>query len=141
MCLTSNGFRRFQRACATWRHGMRRSCRPKTCPRGSRRPSPNAGQSSPGNNTGRPQPSLTVWPPGSRATQTVVDSERLRPLPTAPGPFASVYFEDSHDTQDAEAQLELRWRGLREQLEELGAEESVTAKMEHAVLDVRPPVG
>jgi peptide chain release factor subunit 1 len=70
-----------------------------------------------------------------------MDSERLRPLLTAPGPFASVYFEDSHDTQDADAQLELRWRGLREQLEELGADESVTADMERAVLGVRPPVG
>jgi hypothetical protein len=70
-----------------------------------------------------------------------MDSERLRPLLTARGPFASVYFEDSHDTPDAEAQLELRWRALREQLEELGADESVTADMERAVLDARPPVG
>jgi hypothetical protein len=70
-----------------------------------------------------------------------MDSERLRPLLTAPGPFASVYFEDSHATQDADTQLELRWRGLREQLEELGADESVTADMERAVLDVRPPIG
>jgi peptide chain release factor subunit 1 len=70
-----------------------------------------------------------------------MDSERLRPLLTAPGPFASVYFEDSHDTQDADAQLELRWRGLREQLEELGADESVTADMERAVLSMRPPIG
>ncbi len=60
---------------------------------------------------------------------------------TARGPFASVYFEDSHDTPDAEAQLALRWRALREQLEELGADESVTADMERAVLDARPPVG
>lgn len=70
-----------------------------------------------------------------------MDSERLRPLLTAPGPFASVYFEDSHDTEDAEAQLELRWRGLREQLEELGTDESVIADMERAVLEARPPVG
>jgi hypothetical protein len=52
-----------------------------------------------------------------------------------------VYFEDSHDTEDANAQLELRWRGLREQLEELGAEESMTVDMERAVLDARPPIG
>ncbi len=70
-----------------------------------------------------------------------MDSARLRPLLTAPGPFASVYFEDSHNTQDADTQLELRWRGLREQLEELGTDESVTADMERAVLDVRPPIG
>ncbi len=70
-----------------------------------------------------------------------MDSERLRPLLTARGPFASVYFEDSHDSPDADAQLELRWRGLREQLEELGADESVTADMERVVLGARPPVG
>jgi peptide chain release factor subunit 1 len=70
-----------------------------------------------------------------------MDSERLRPLLTATGPFASVYFEDSHDSPDAAAQLELRWRGLREQLEELGAEESVTADMERAVMSARPPIG
>jgi peptide chain release factor subunit 1 len=70
-----------------------------------------------------------------------MDSERLRPLLTARGPFASVYFEDSHDTPDAEAQLELRWRAIREQLEELGAAEAVTNEMERAVLDARPPVG
>lgn len=70
-----------------------------------------------------------------------MDSERLRPLLTARGPFASVYFEDSHDTPDAEAQLELRWRAIREQLEKLGADEAVTDEMERAVLDARPPVG
>lgn len=70
-----------------------------------------------------------------------MDSQRLRPLLTARGPFASVYFEDSHDTPDAEAQLELRWRAIRDQLEELGADEAVTADMERAVLDARPPVG
>jgi hypothetical protein len=70
-----------------------------------------------------------------------MDSAHLRPLLTARGPFASVYFEDSHDTQDAEAQLELKWRALREQLDELGADTSVTAAMERAVLDARPPVG
>jgi peptide chain release factor subunit 1 len=70
-----------------------------------------------------------------------MDTQRLRPLLTAPGPFTSVYFEDSHDTEDADAQLELRWRGLREQLEKLGVGETVTADIERAVMDLRPPVG
>jgi peptide chain release factor subunit 1 len=70
-----------------------------------------------------------------------MDSERLRPLLTARGPFASVYFEDSHDTADADAQLELRWRALRQQLEELGADEAVTSDMERVVLESRPSVG
>ncbi len=36
-------------------------------------------------------------------------SNRFRQLLDAPGPIASVYFDDSHDTHDAEAQLELKW--------------------------------
>jgi len=71
----------------------------------------------------------------------VMDTGRLRPLLTTPGPFTSVYFEDSHDTEDADAQLELRWRGLREQLVELDVDESVIADIERAVMDLRPPIG
>ena len=37
-------------------------------------------------------------------------SERLRWLLRAEGPFASVYFDDSHDTADAAEELETRWR-------------------------------
>lgn len=40
----------------------------------------------------------------------------LRPLVTTPGPFTSVYFEDSYDTEDAAKLLELRWRVLRDRL-------------------------
>jgi peptide chain release factor subunit 1 len=68
-------------------------------------------------------------------------SELLRPLLTTRGPFASVYFEGSHDTQDAAAHLDVRWRGLREQLVEQGAARSVTADIERAVMDLRPPIG
>ena len=70
-----------------------------------------------------------------------MDSESLRPLLTTRGPFASVYFEGSHDTQDAAAHRDVRWRGLREQLVERGAARSVTADIERAVMDLRPPVG
>lgn len=68
-------------------------------------------------------------------------SELLRPLLTTRGPFASVYFEGSHDTQDAAAHRDVRWRGLREQLVERGAARSVTADIERAVMDLRPPIG
>lgn len=68
-------------------------------------------------------------------------SELLRPLLTTRGPFASVYFEGSHDTQDAAAHRDVRWRGLREQLVEQGAARSVTADIERAVMDLRPPIG
>jgi peptide chain release factor subunit 1 len=59
-----------------------------------------------------------------------VQSARFRPLLDTPGPFASVYFEDSHS-----------WRGVREQLEEQGVEESVTADIEKTVLQRRAPAG
>lgn len=70
-----------------------------------------------------------------------MDSDRFRKLLDSPAPFVSVYFDDSHDTQDAEAQLHLKWRGVRERLEQQGADESVIAQIERAVLDLRPPVG
>src|SRR5262249_9361424 len=39
------------------------------------------------------------------------------------------------------AQLELNWRALRQQLEQQGADESVTAEIGYAVLELRPPIG
>ena len=41
----------------------------------------------------------------------------------------------------AAAQLDLKWRALREQLEQQGAGESVTTEIEHAVMDLRAPIG
>ncbi len=67
-------------------------------------------------------------------------AERFRHLLAAEGPFASIYFDDSHDTADAEAQLELKWRGLREQLEEQGGG-ALADVLEPAVLGAKPPVG
>lgn len=59
-----------------------------------------------------------------------MESVCFRQLLHAPGPFASVYFEDSQG-----------WSGLREQLEEQGADESVTAHIEKTVLQPRSPAG
>ncbi len=70
-----------------------------------------------------------------------MDADRFRQLLTVKGPFASVYFEDTHDTEDAETQLHLKWRGLREQLIEQGADESVISGIEDAVENLRAPVG
>lgn len=70
-----------------------------------------------------------------------MDSDRFRKLLDAPAPFASVYFDDSHDTHDAEAQLELKWRALKEDLEDKGASQPVIDDIERAVLDLRPPIG
>jgi len=68
-------------------------------------------------------------------------SDRFRPLLDRPGPFASIYFDDSYDTQDAATQLDLKWRSLREELERQGADESVTAEIGRAIMDLRPPIG
>jgi peptide chain release factor subunit 1 len=68
-------------------------------------------------------------------------SDRFRSLLSHDGPFASVYFDDSHDTEDAAAQRELRWRAIREQLEDRGVDDRLCTELQHAVLDGPPPVG
>ncbi|OBK28267.1 hypothetical protein A5634_20760 [Mycobacterium asiaticum] len=70
-----------------------------------------------------------------------MDSQRFRPLLDTKGPFVSVYFEDTHNTHDAEDQLELKWRALRDELEQHGVDDSVTSELESAVKDLRPPIG
>ena len=78
---------------------------------------------------------------GEAGTLQTMLAERFRSLLTSHGPYASVYFEDSHDTEDAAAQTELKWRGLREELERQGAAQSVVERLERAVVDASPPVG
>jgi hypothetical protein len=70
-----------------------------------------------------------------------MQSERLRRLVTAEGPFASVYFDDSHDTADAVKQLEAKCQDIRKELETQGACGAVIGKIEEAVLHHRPSVG
>ncbi|MGO9926398.1 MAG: hypothetical protein ACLPLP_09755 [Mycobacterium sp.] len=68
-------------------------------------------------------------------------SERLRWLVKAEGLFASVYFDDSHDTADAVEQLAAKWRDIRKQLETGGAGGDLIGKLEEAVMHHRPAVG
>ena len=70
-----------------------------------------------------------------------MDSDRLRWLVKAEGPFVSVYFDDSHDTPDADEKLEAKWRDIRKHLEDLGAGAEVLGMLEQAVLRHRPAVG
>jgi hypothetical protein len=70
-----------------------------------------------------------------------MDSGRFRELLSAPGPFASIYFEDSDDDDDPSDALELKWHALREQLRQHGADEPIIAATEHAVLHLRLPIG
>ncbi|WP_367130831.1 Vms1/Ankzf1 family peptidyl-tRNA hydrolase [Saccharothrix sp. HUAS TT1] len=55
------------------------------------------------------------------------------------GPFASVYLDASHDTEDAAKAMELRWRGVREELARQGADEATLAALESSALT--PVVG
>lgn len=70
-----------------------------------------------------------------------MESTRFRQLVAAKGPFASVYFDDSHDTADAATQLDMTWRDLRSELEKQGVGRSIVDNLERAVLDAPPPVG
>ncbi|HEY0227290.1 MAG TPA: hypothetical protein VGC05_13065 [Mycobacterium sp.] len=70
-----------------------------------------------------------------------MESDRFRPLLEAHGPFASVYFDDSQDTDDATTELDLNSRALRKQLKGQGADESTISAIDDAVIDVRLPVG
>lgn len=63
-----------------------------------------------------------------RGVDQTMELSFLRPLYARPGPWASVYLDASRDTEDAVAKLDLRWRGLREQLAEQQVEpETVNA--------------
>lgn len=72
-------------------------------------------------------------------------SERFRGLvdavQAATGPFVSVYFEDSHDTADAAAQLDARLRDVRKHLEDESVDTSVIEAIDAAVRASHPPVG
>jgi hypothetical protein len=70
-----------------------------------------------------------------------MESDRFRLLLDTPGPFASVYFADPEDIDDVSAQVDLNWRALRKRLDQQGVDESVTAEIQHAVMNVRPPFG
>ncbi|SBS75198.1 conserved hypothetical protein [uncultured Mycobacterium sp.] len=70
-----------------------------------------------------------------------MQSDRFRPLVEAKGPFVSIYFDDSHDTQDAAAQLGARLRDVRKHLEEQSVEPAVIEAIDGAVRGTHPPVG
>lgn len=55
--------------------------------------------------------------------------------------FVSVYFDDSHDTADATAQLDARLRDIRKHLEEQSVEAEVIEAIEATVRATHPPVG
>ncbi|WP_422746811.1 hypothetical protein ACN27E_04255 [Mycobacterium sp. WMMD1722] len=70
-----------------------------------------------------------------------MQSERFRTLAESKGPFASVYFDDSHDTEDAAAQRDLKWRAIRDELEQQGATGEVIETLQQAITGTAPAVG
>ena len=68
-------------------------------------------------------------------------ADRFRALVDAEGPFVSIYFDDSHDTADAAAQLDSRMRDVRKQLEDAAVGASVIEAVNSAVRAKHPPVG
>ncbi|MCP2257705.1 hypothetical protein LX15_001391 [Streptoalloteichus tenebrarius] len=70
-----------------------------------------------------------------------MDFAALTEVVRRPGPFASVYYDASHDTEDAEHAIELRWRDLRGQLAEQGADEDTLRALDLAADTGIPAVG
>ena len=67
--------------------------------------------------------------------------ERFRSMVSAPGPFVSIYLDDSRDTAEADAQLDARWRDIRRHLADRSVDEDVIVTLERAILHSQAAVG
>ena len=66
-------------------------------------------------------------------------TEDVKDLYTREGPFATVYLDGSRNTESGTHEVELRWRGLRGELAERGADEATLGVLEAAALDPDAP--
>jgi hypothetical protein len=64
-----------------------------------------------------------------------MDLSYLRPLFDRPGPWASVYLDASRADENADHEVELRWRALRAELERQGADQATVEAVQTAVFD------
>lgn len=55
--------------------------------------------------------------------------------------FASVYYDSTHATEEAQTVLELTWRELREQLQSSGADAETVNALDDAIADTPHPTG
>ena len=62
-----------------------------------------------------------------------MDLSYLRPLFDKPGPWASVYLDATRAEENAEHQIELRWRAQRTELARQGADDATLDAMQEAV--------
>jgi hypothetical protein len=67
--------------------------------------------------------------------------DRAIRLTTVRGPFASVHFDESHDTENAAKQITLRLKGIEAELSDIGADAETIAAIVGAVGNSSPPVG
>ena len=65
----------------------------------------------------------------------------LRPVYARPGPWSSVYLDASRNCEGARTALELRWRGLAEQLTSAGADTPTVSALGDVVLGHEPLTG
>ncbi|WP_372665505.1 Rv2629 family ribosome hibernation factor [Amycolatopsis kentuckyensis] len=73
--------------------------------------------------------------------ESTVDTSPLRDLTAADGPFASVHFDFSHDTEDAEKLLELRLKEIEAGLSDQQADQATIEAVLRAVRESEPPAG
>lgn len=66
-----------------------------------------------------------------------MDLSRTRDIFERPGPFATVYLEARQAEEDSAKQTELRWRDLRNQLNEAGADDKTLAALDDELGDER----
>ena len=62
-----------------------------------------------------------------------MDLSVLRPLFDRPGPWASVYLDATRAEENADHQIELRWRALRRQLADEGADDATLDAVQEAI--------
>ncbi|HLT12412.1 MAG TPA: Vms1/Ankzf1 family peptidyl-tRNA hydrolase [Micromonosporaceae bacterium] len=71
-----------------------------------------------------------------------MNQSTLRALYARPGPWASVYLDATHETEDASQLIALRWRGLNQRLEEAGTDAATrSAIAEEATATAQLPPG
>ncbi|MGW4057675.1 Rv2629 family ribosome hibernation factor [Amycolatopsis sp. NPDC004747] len=70
-----------------------------------------------------------------------MDQDQVSAVLATEGPFASVFLEDSHDTEDAGRQLDLKLREIAGRLGEQGVAEATAEAVVSAIRDGERPVG
>jgi hypothetical protein len=79
--------------------------------------------------------------PNEEQDGEAMHADRFRSLAESKGPYASVYYDDSHDTEDAAAQRDLKWRAIRDELDQQGAPAELIDTLAQAIMDTHPAVG